>query len=400
MAICICENCSGTFNSRNALFRHLDETGCGGETVKRVDRFVVLYGYIGSHFYGSQKNAASDEDKFPTAEGALVRAVERATLNALGAAAATADVHSRASRTDRGVHALANCVYLRVSAEYPARPAAFDEATWIQAVHCELPPSVVVVRCFQLRDADFDARRACQKRLYAYYVPYEALMTAQELAEAAEERRNGGWFARGDVASREVWVSGLPDDCTAQELRTFAEAQLGHASEPADEPRGFSPIEAVTLFDWPGSAVLRMTDPTWAEALCRSLDGARGLPVRAHCPPIQSRHTRVCACARACTHTRIHNMHCVGALHDGRDHKRKPECTRPRCLVPPKGQSIIACRGLGTFDPRSSDGHLAADEERGSRTAGGRRCAHPSRASAAPARVVTIDGQKAPRICF
>ena len=68
-----CGGCSDLFASRNALFRHIRATGCGGEQVRREERYVVLYGYVGTSYFGSQRNALEDEARNPTLEGALVR---------------------------------------------------------------------------------------------------------------------------------------------------------------------------------------------------------------------------------------------------------------------------------------------------------------------------------------
>jgi ribosomal-protein-alanine N-acetyltransferase len=105
-----CSGCGVAFRSRNALFRHLRASGCGGGGVRRVERYVVLYGYIGTPFHGSQRNAPADELTHPTVEGVLLAAVEAAMRrqNAEGVEAASCEVHTRTSRTDRGVHALAN----------------------------------------------------------------------------------------------------------------------------------------------------------------------------------------------------------------------------------------------------------------------------------------------------
>ena len=123
-----CEGCGVEFSSRNKLFRHLRETGCADcvRVVSRMERYVVLWGYVGSAVHGSQTVGVADEaaracaprDSGPlqTAEGALLRAIEAATLGALqpSATACVAEVHSRAQRTEPGMHALANAVCVRI----------------------------------------------------------------------------------------------------------------------------------------------------------------------------------------------------------------------------------------------------------------------------------------------
>ena len=76
-----CAGCGAPFASRNAMFRHIRATGCGGEQVQRVERYIVLYGYVGTAYYGSQRNAKEDEARCPTLEGTLLAAIEAVTKN-------------------------------------------------------------------------------------------------------------------------------------------------------------------------------------------------------------------------------------------------------------------------------------------------------------------------------
>lgn len=70
-----CSGCGDSFSSRNALFRHLREHGCGSGVRRRSRRYLVLYGYVGTNYYGSQFNTAAEEARFPTVEGALLEAI-------------------------------------------------------------------------------------------------------------------------------------------------------------------------------------------------------------------------------------------------------------------------------------------------------------------------------------
>ena len=249
--------------------------------VSRIERYCLLYGYVGTAFHGSQHNGAQDEARCPTAEGALLGAVE-AMVRGQGAELASAEVHSRTSRTDRGVHALANAVYLRLSTTFKHGSLAspvLEEAEWLQAVRRELPPTVVVLRRFSLSSSDvdaqnaaFDCRRACKKREYFYFVPYRALLPVAELAaadaEEAEERHLGRRYAllaaagqrlptapqlagpapepasamaaikdgcggrskaAEDELHRTVWVCDLPNGCPASTLHAFINARLAAA---------------------------------------------------------------------------------------------------------------------------------------------------------------------------
>ena len=56
---------------------------------------------------------------------------------------------------------------------------------------------------------------------YRYYVPYRALLTADEVAAA-------------ERPACAVWVCGLPDDCTATSLHDFIVAQLRTDGDTCD----------------------------------------------------------------------------------------------------------------------------------------------------------------------
>ena len=154
-----CAHCGTEFPSKNKLFKHLRETGCGGgeAVIQRLERYVVLYGYVGTDFHGSQYNGCSEEQRCPTAEGTLLRAVEAATRAANASAlvlsagdsrgvvsSCTAEVHSRSSRTDRGVHALCNAVCIRIRTELRLAkgaaplPPPQTEQSWLHGVAAQL----------------------------------------------------------------------------------------------------------------------------------------------------------------------------------------------------------------------------------------------------------------------
>ena len=267
-----CGGCGTAFPSRNAMFRHVRATGCGGEQVQRVERYVVLYGYVGTEYFGSQRNAQEDEERCPTLEGALLAAIRAAGMRHEAAEAVSAEVHSRTSRTDRGVHALANVLHVKIVTEFAkgsAAPPPLDCEPWLEAIRAELPPSITVLQRFDLaKQPDMDVRRACQKREYRYYVPYRALLTPEEQSMAASS---------AELETR-VWVCGLPDICDADVLRDFAAARWTEAAQSGKE----APLGGVVLSDHPGSATLHMSSRADAERMAAAMDGAV-------CPP----HTHI-----------------------------------------------------------------------------------------------------------
>ena len=58
------------------------------------------------------------------AAGPAAAAVQTAAQRQPGATSARAEVHSRTSRTDRGVHALANVAHLKISTQFKAGSSA------------------------------------------------------------------------------------------------------------------------------------------------------------------------------------------------------------------------------------------------------------------------------------
>merc|ERR1740121_2724022 len=75
-----CVHCGFVASSRNALFRHLRESGCDPDIVKPKgkERVVLVVGYLGSRFHGMARNDEQEEDVHPSVEGMLMRAISRA----------------------------------------------------------------------------------------------------------------------------------------------------------------------------------------------------------------------------------------------------------------------------------------------------------------------------------
>lgn len=274
-----CTGCGQVFASRNALFRHLGQSGCSGNSRQRILRYLVLYGYVGTGYHGSQKNAPEAEAQYPTVEGSLLAAIQSAMLKEFGATSASVEVRSRSSRTDRGVHALGNAICLNVETNFEANADSAASAdtplsstSVANALRQHLPPELGLVACFELQDMQFDARFACQKREYWYYVPYRALWLPEEVLS-----RSGSGPPAHDAREQEdqwVWVMGLKDDCSEEDFRIFAESRLAEASAA----QGIAPpaIECVDPFRKRGSGYLKFSDASAANLACALLDGAEG----------------------------------------------------------------------------------------------------------------------------
>eukprot|EP00438_Fugacium_kawagutii_P030154 Skav235176 [mRNA] locus=scaffold721:230861:232189:- [translate_table: standard] len=186
--------------------------------------------------------------------------------------ACSVEVCSRASRTDKGVHALASAVCLRVTQEFKSQCEDLKAKCFADSVAECLPRDVAVVHMFDVADPEFNARFGCQKREYWYYVPYQFLLQPDELQ--AMSRLQGDGMSSKDPLASQVWVSGLPETTSISELIDLVRTLHGKKSNPSDSSL---PLE-VQFSRKDGSAMLFFTDPALALSLCWKLDGAEGPP--------------------------------------------------------------------------------------------------------------------------
>ncbi|CAJ1436448.1 unnamed protein product, partial [Effrenium voratum] len=300
-----CAACGEAFGSRNGLFKHLRLHGCGGATIRRQRRLLVFYGYVGTRFHGSQLNG---NDDFPTVEAGLLRAFRSAELQRPHASRCHVEVCSRASRTDRGVHALASGVCVRITTDFQGPVTELGERSLADMVRQLLPPEITLVELIDIQDPEFNARFACQKREYWYYVPYDCLLLPEEQAIWSQLRASGGVNEEAWV-----WVSGLPE--ADAELRELRERVAGLLEVQMDSKEG--------------SARLRFADSGAALRACEALDGALGPkdagggrgPLMALPEPLlqllQRVHKRLRSCLKKLTGTfSFHNFTCGMAPND------------------------------------------------------------------------------------
>ena len=161
-----CSLCDSRFATRNLLFKHLRDAHTWSPPCRESDeeRVALVFGYVGSAYHGLQRNDA--EDALATVEGELWRAI--GTVHPSFDAARRAKVNppalSRAARTDRGVHAVANVLGLSLPA------LGGSSARWLEEVNAALPPEVRVLRRLRTT-AEFHAQRHCERRRYEYLAP-------------------------------------------------------------------------------------------------------------------------------------------------------------------------------------------------------------------------------------
>ncbi len=126
-------------------------------------RVAVLYGYRGKGYHGSTKSGAQD---LPTIEADLEKALKLA-----GAIDEQSGIHnisfSRASRTDKGVSAMANACAGQL---YFSQAELDNRSLWIDRVNAFLPESIRVWNAFRVRGS-FSAKEAPCSRTYDYVAP-------------------------------------------------------------------------------------------------------------------------------------------------------------------------------------------------------------------------------------
>ena len=173
-----CSLCDSRFATRNLLFKHLRDAHAWSPPCRESDeeRVALVFGYVGSAYHGLQRNDA--EDALATVEGELWRAI--GTVHPSFDAARRAKVNppalSRAARTDRGVHAVANVLGLSLPA------LGGSSARWLEEVNAALPPDVRVLRRLRTT-SEFHAQRHCERRRYEYLLPYGVVCPGGDASE-------------------------------------------------------------------------------------------------------------------------------------------------------------------------------------------------------------------------
>ena len=142
------------------------------------------------------------------------------------------DICSRASRTDKGVHALASALCLRITHEFSCQSKDLKQC--FETLKEYLPRDISVIHVFDVSDPEFNARFACQKREYWYYVPYCYLLQPDE-QHAMRKLQSDGMSSKDPLACQ-VWVSGLPERTSIEELKDLVRSlQKGEHCEPSPQ---------------------------------------------------------------------------------------------------------------------------------------------------------------------
>lgn len=141
-------------------------------------KVILHFGYVGTHFHGSQFNQG-----VPTVENHLYDALHRTGLISDQSYGKPHQCRwQSASRTDKGVHALANAVSLKLwiqdhflhgtpgPTDKAARKMHIDFPRLCAAVNANLHPDVRVLDA-QVVTQTFNIRTYTSKRLYSYVIP-------------------------------------------------------------------------------------------------------------------------------------------------------------------------------------------------------------------------------------
>mmetsp|Transcript_3478 Transcript_3478/g.10672 ORF Transcript_3478/g.10672 Transcript_3478/m.10672 type:complete len:491 (+) Transcript_3478:97-1569(+) len=139
-------------------------------------KVALLLGYNGAKYWGFQIQSATPE--FTTVESELQKALAASgVVSRQNAEKLSKCGWSRSARTDKGVSAARSLVTVKLEM---AESESLDSA--IARVNAELPPDIRVFDAVRVTKG-FEAKRACDRRRYAYLLP-ECLLASPAQVEA------------------------------------------------------------------------------------------------------------------------------------------------------------------------------------------------------------------------
>ncbi|ESL05241.1 hypothetical protein TRSC58_07124 [Trypanosoma rangeli SC58] len=140
-------------------------------------KVAIIFGYVGERYCGLQWNHLPD---YPTVEEELLRALYRANMiskeNYEQEKVQQKLNWDRASRTDKGVHALRNVISLNVMLPYAKGSTTEYDTQEARRLLMTLLPHDIVVYEVVLVTRSFNAYMLCGARTYEYYLPTFALI--------------------------------------------------------------------------------------------------------------------------------------------------------------------------------------------------------------------------------
>jgi tRNA pseudouridine38-40 synthase len=147
--------------------------GADGGARAKKRKYAILFGYVGENYHGLQLNLGTD---VPTIEAAMLKACHEAGLisdDNMDAKVSHKIQWQRASRTDKGVHALRNII----SCKFLNPPDGEEKC--VERLNALLPKDI---RIYELRPvtASFNSYLFCTGRKYDYYLPTYGLLGQED----------------------------------------------------------------------------------------------------------------------------------------------------------------------------------------------------------------------------
>ena len=145
--------------------------------IKKI-KLAMIIGYIGSKYYGLQYNKLTED--LPTVEAALVKALfESGFISNVNMDNDVMDkIHwQRASRTDKGVHAIQNVVNVKLILPSSANFIDQNFSEYVLKLNNYLP---LDIRCYSFIPVTnkFSSYLFCTSRVYEYYLPTYAMLSS------------------------------------------------------------------------------------------------------------------------------------------------------------------------------------------------------------------------------
>lgn len=162
---------------------------------------ALLVGYCGDKYYGSQYNEHHEIDgpciMRPTIEGELFRALVKSRLiSDLNSKDFKKNRFQRTTRTDKGVHALANVISMKLMIP---KDIGKTKTQIIDKINDNLPTDIRVWN-IQRVNKNFNARKACGWRKYEYMMPtYMLMFSKKNLKDILERNMNRTFPSEGEL---------------------------------------------------------------------------------------------------------------------------------------------------------------------------------------------------------
>lgn len=275
----VCGECGTSFPTRNALFKHLRKTCLPAVATLDVpkvppQRVALLIGYEGDRWFGLKMNGPADELARPS----IAATVFAATQRAWGEGVVTS-ANGEAVRTEKGASACVNLLLLTLQ-----RGSTGDKCD-ADSLRRELPATITLLdppRILEPARQGEEVFKLVRSQVHSALVPFSALVRP-----SAQDDATGTSSADCDDGRRtaRLWLAGLPDGCTAADVRELLRhvdgcESLGEPTAPSGTaPSAGCEVDFVSMVAEDGAWSAEATLPS-AAALRRTLGALDGLQWR------------------------------------------------------------------------------------------------------------------------